>query len=489
MAKRKCIGIHYCGSTVTAVVVERSGTSTELIKRIKVPVEAGASSEPEVAALGQLADELRRGEQKLPLTAVALGGEFYQSEFHHSDFADTRQLAQTLRFDVEEEFMIDAEAAAICYQRQGDTDSGSDLIVHVAKRDHLEHLLPHFEQVGLDALACQPDVACWLTYLKKQGELPKGEPVMVVAWAAGTLYIVMLDAGQRPILARSYHCDSDEHAQVTLTSELRRSLASLATGQFPSALYYHTQGFSDERIDEISKATGLPCRALAEADATEAFAYGAALACLDADSTADFRGDGLPPRSLITANRKALLGLSAAISILLLLIGIVLKAHDRRYETMKKESSAAVLAAWKETNPSQRLPKRSVSGELKRQRKELQARGGSHVADLLPTSAGQILTLALQRLELLPKDFGLRIKLLNISVKNHSAILSGSVPNLEDMDTLEAVFSGEDSLLTASTWEFDTGGSGRPDDVSNQVAFTLPLRVQAKGKEASNGKK
>lgn len=488
MAKRKCIGIHYCGSAVTAVVVERSGTSTKLVKRIKVPVEVGASSEPEVAALRQLADELRRGEENLPLTAVALGGEFYQSEFHHSDFADARQLAQTLRFDVEEEFMIDAEAVAICYQRQADTAKGSDLIVHVAKRDHLQHLLPHFEQAGLDALACQPDVACWLTYLKKQNELPKGETVMVVAWAAGTLYIVMLDGGQRPILARSYHCDSDEHAQATLTSELRRSLASLAAGQSPTALYYHAQGFSAERIDEISKATGLSCHALTEPDATEAFAYGAALACLDTDNTADFRADGLPPRSLIAANRKALLGLSAAISILLLLIGIVLKAHDRRYETMEKEGRTLVTAAWKETNPNQRFPKRPVSGELKRQRKELQARAGSHVTDLLPTSAGQILMLVLQRLELLPKDFRLRIKLLNISVKNHSAILSGSVPDLEDMDMLEEVFSGEDSPLLSSTWEFDTGGSGKRDDVTNQVAFTLPLRVKAKTKVASNRK-
>ncbi|MHA1565362.1 MAG: hypothetical protein ACTSX7_08635 [Alphaproteobacteria bacterium] len=487
MANDKCVGIHYSSTGITAVIAEKHGTAAEVLERVTVPVETGASTEPEVPALAQLADQLRRHEEKMPPAALAVAGAFYQSQFHHSEFAEAKQLAQTLRFDVEEEFMIEAESAAICYQRLPTAGAGSELIVHIANREHMAGLLPHFDEAGLDALLSQPDLAAWLTYLKHQEQLPADEPILLLAWVAGTVYLLILDRERQPVLARSYHCDSAEHAQATLVCELLRSLALLSPDQKPTAIFYHADGFSDEQIEQVSQATKLTCRPLSEPKAAEAFALGAALAWFDEDTTADFRGDRLPPRSLITAKRKGLFGLSGAICVLLLVMVIVLKAHQGRYESTGKEAQEAAVVAWKQTNPAQRRRStQTYSSLLKRRLNELKARSRTQATQSLPTSTGHILMLLLQQLDTLPADFALRIKAVNINVKAGTATLTGSVPALEDMDKLVAVFTDTESPLKYVTWEFDTGGSGKKGDVTNKVAFTMPLRVKRDSKKKSN---
>ena len=490
MAIKQCIGIHYCTAGLTGVVVEDSRGGPHLCQTIKLAVESGASAKPEVAALEQLVDQLKQQREKLPPAALSLASEFYQSQFHHSEFSDPKQLRQTLRFDVEEEFMIEAEAAAICYQRLPQAESGSDLIVHIAARDHLTQVLPEFDEAGIDALIAQPDLASWLTYIKQHKQLPADQPVLLLGRTAEAMYILILDDRRQPILARSYHCNSDEHARATLTCELQRSLALLGPQQAPTTVLYHPDGFTPEQIEAVRNATNLPCSPLAESDITQAFAAGAATAWLNEDTPADFRADHMPPRSLITANRKALFGLSAAISILLLAILIVAKAHRANYADIEHDAKVAVADAWKQTNPRERIPRNlaQISGLLHKQLNELKARSSTQAAQTLPTSAGHILMLLLDRLDTLGKGFDLQIKAMNINVKAGTVILSGAVPNLEDMEQLVTVFTNPQSPLAFVNWEFDQDGTGTKGDPTNKVAFTMPLRVRAGSPKASSRK-
>ena len=461
-----------------------------LAQTINLAIDTGASAKPEVAALENLVNQLGQHTEKLPPTALSLASEFYQSQFHHSEFGDNKQLRQTLRFDVEEEFMIDAEAAAICYQRLPQVPSGSDLIVHIAPRNHLAQLLPEFDSAGIDALIVQPDLASWHTFIKQHKQVPADQPVLLLGRAAGAMYILILDHNRLPILARSYHCTSDEHARATLTCELQRSLALLTPPQMPKTVFYHPEGFSPEQLEAMKNATNLPCNPLTGPGITEAFALGAAHAWLNQDTVADFRADHLPPRSLITASRKALFGLSAAISILLLAIVIVTKAHRANYQDIQHDDKVAVANAWKQTNPGERIPRNlaQIPSLLRKHLNELKARSSTQATQTLPTSAGHILMLLLDRLDTLGKDFKLQIKAINVNVKAGTAILSGDVPDLQDMEALVTIFTDRQSPLAFVNWEFVQDGTGTKGDPTNKVAFTMPLRVRATASNTSSRK-
>ena len=482
MAPQQCLGIHYSATHITAVVASAQPGAAESLDPIKVPVETGASTDPDAAALEELTLQLRRRHAKLPPAALALAGEFYQSQFHHSEFTDPRQMAQTLPFDVEEEFMLDAEATAICYQRLPGTGPGSELVVHVAQRDHLKQLFPEFDRAGVDALIAQPDLAAWLTYTKHYAQLPSGQSAVLLAWAAGTFYLMILDSAHHPVLARSCHCNSDDHARATITCELQRSLALLPADQPPQAIYYHSAGFTNDQLHAISEATNLTCTPLPTDDPAVAFAAGASLAWLKHDTEADFRADRLPPRSLITAKRKSLFALSAAVSLLLLTCVIVFKARQASHLDIERRAEKAIIAAWKDTNPDQSVPRqqRLMPGRLSKQLRELKSRTSTRAEQTQPTSVGHIMMLLFDRLDSLPEKFGLTIKKISLSVKDGQATLVGAVPSAADMDRLITVFKHENSPLRYVNWDYDlSAGSSAKTGSGNRVAFSMPLRIRS----------
>ena len=497
MVKNSCLGIHYSDVGITAVIVEKpAGRSKwdrstlgrdESDRTFKLATGDSAGDQAESALIEQLAQQLLETQTKLPPVALALGGAFYQTQFHHSEFTDERQLRQTLRFDVEEDFAVDADSVNLCFQHISSEGDGSELLVHTTDGAELRHLLENFDRFGLDALIAQPDIVSWAAFLADREELPDARVVAVVAWAVGTLYLLVLARNRDTILARTILCRDVGQAHEILTVELRRSLALLPSHQRPETIFYHPGDFTDEQMGAIQNEAELDCQPLSEPDVTRAFAAGAALAWLAGRRAADFRADGLEPRSLATARRYALFGLSAVVSLLLLILIIVMNSHAGRHRDITDEMEQQTKQAWLTAFDDKALPRDEfkIPSGIKNRLNELRRAVQSQAASSLPGSASHTLMLALQALSSLPADFDIFIETLRVYTDYFT--LSGSVPTLADIEKLHETCQ-DNPTLEIGNWTTSPTGSGVKGDPTNRRSFDIQLRLAKPTRDTAKAK-
>jgi hypothetical protein len=444
--------MHYSTAGITAVLVqkERGHTTRSAVFRVSTSKD---NHEEELSALMELlTDQLETGSHRKPPAALALGGTFYQSQYHHSEFTDTRQIRQTLRFDVEEDFAADAENLALCFQHLPVEGPGADLIVHTLDKGKIQSLLPGFDQAGLDALVAEPDIAAWGHYLKNHPDLPQDQPLIAVAWAAGVLYTLVLDQERRTVLARTYLCSTSAYAHEILAQELNRSLLQLPDDLQPRHLLYHSGSFTRDQINQLQRQTELNFLSLEEPDAATAFAAGAAISYFNGKSTADFRADGMPPRTLVAAQHKALYGLSVAACALLCALIMVFNAYAGHYQQDAENALQRMEKAYCDTHADQKPPSGTdIARKLRTQFNQLRSESSNRNSRMLPGSASHTLMLLLQALDTLPYDFDLQFK--SVSISEDSATLRGSVADLEQRVELDKVIRAHPQLK-GGNWDF-----------------------------------
>ena len=433
------MGIHYSSLGITAALVEKRGSRTRLAEVFKIAPETENTSGAGGSLIDRLAAQLKRRHSKIPSVALALAGEFYQSQFHHSEFSDQRMLRQTLRFDVEEDFATDAETFALCYQRTGVPGPGSNLIIHTFEREKIQDLLVQFEQVHLDALVAEPDIDAWVHYLKDLSDLPADQPFLSVAWTAGIFYILALDRRRQPVLARSCVCSSREQLNDIMIIELRRCLALLDREHQPRQLLYHSGGFTKDQVARLQKELNLPCQGFKEPDAATALAGGAALGWLHGSNIADFRTDGMTPRTVQKAQHKALYSLSAAVTLLMLSSFIVMQLYARKNKNLFNQADLKLTQAWENTQPDDPPENRSrINSKLQNDYDALQNQLRRQTTTTLPNSVSNTLLIVLQTLNTLPETFNLQYE--SLRVNNQGIALTGIIPNLAAQEKLHLAF-------------------------------------------------
>jgi len=236
--KKSCLGVHYTRTSITAVLVEKRDSQWLCADELTLPVEPNPpgnqdknqpddAPDPLQTTLAQLADRMQPTGRRLHPVALAMDGALYNTQLHHSDFKDLRQIRQTLRFDIEDDFAIDADSVFLCYEKIPPSDDGTDLLVHTIDKNIAQNLLNQFEQARLDPLIAEPDVVSWLHYLKDRSLLPPDQGALVAGRSTDTLYLLVLDADHQPLLSRSYYCTDSAAALETLQCEANRSLAVL----------------------------------------------------------------------------------------------------------------------------------------------------------------------------------------------------------------------------------------------------------------------
>jgi len=236
--KKSCLGVHYTRTSITAVLVEKQGNQWQCTDELTLPVEPDPANSqdqnqtndaptPLQTTLLQLADRMQPTGRRLHPVTLAIDGALYNTQMHHSDFNDLRQVQQTLRFDIEDDFAIDAESVYLCYEKIPPSENGTDLLVYTIDKHTAQNLLDQFEHARLDPLVAEPDMVSWLHYLKDRSLLPADQGALIAGRSVDTLYLLVLNADHQPLVARSYYCTDSAHALETLQCEANRSLAVL----------------------------------------------------------------------------------------------------------------------------------------------------------------------------------------------------------------------------------------------------------------------
>ncbi len=515
MAQKRCLGVHYTETQITAVLVEQEGTEYRFGRAQKLSVyetstnnaetesppatnesaDSGpgnadsANTGPNDSGQSELIEQLKQllnlENEKAPPMVLSLNGRLYQSQPYHSQFSDKHQFDQTLRYDIEEEFAADADLLALCYQQKPAAEAGTDLLVHTIPRARLEEILNRFEQVGLDALTAEPDVVSWLHYLKKQEELPPGMPVTVLGRAADTLYILILDKDHQPVLTRSEPCVSAEMADELLRCELPRSLAQLSEDQQPKHLLYHADGLNIKNIKELA-GSDLEYRGVQEPDMAAACAAGVGIGWLSQEDRSDFRADGLPPRTLVVMKRRGLYGLSAVLSLLLLVWILLMNLHGQNYQSQESAALIEIKDAYGQVYPGQKPPRNpsQIPSRIRRRMTEVEDKYSTLTVKTLPDSASSTLMLVFGVLNELGEEFDLGIE--NLSVYANASTFVGSVANMKDLELLCKAIEAKGSQLEIATVNHQKTGSGSPKDPTNRRTFNVQLRVKKKTQRKDN---
>ncbi len=500
MAQKRCLGIHYTETLITAVSVEQEGAEYRFGHARKLrasdestdnagtdsPSATDGSADAESANVGpselieQLKQQISLENEKAPPVALSLNGRLYQTQPYHSQFTDKRQFDQTLRYDIEEEFAADADLLTLCYQQKPAAEAGTDLLVHTVPRAQMEEILNRFEQADLDALIAEPDVVSWLHYLKKQEELPSGAPVVVLGRAAEMLYILVLNEDHQPVLTRNEPCVSADMADELLRCELPRSLAQLSEDQQPKYLLYHPDGLNTDNIKELA-GSGLECRSMREMDMTAACAAGVGIGWLSQPSQedhSDFRANGLPPRTLVTMKRRGLYGLSAALSLLLLVWVLLMNLHSENYQSYESAATNEIMDAYSKVYPGQKPPRNpgQIPSRIRRRLAEVGDKYSTLTVKTLPDSASNTLMLVFRALNKLGEEFDLRIE--SLSVHANASTFAGSVANMKDLELLYKAIEAKDSQLEITSQNSWKTGSGSAKDPTNRRTFNVQLRVK-----------
>ena len=479
MTKKQYLGIHLSKKEINAVTITKAGAETRPEEAWKITTSAETLRESVADLLKQLREKLDEHFEKMPKTVLALGGQFYQTQPHHSEFHEDKQIQQTLGFDIEEELALDSESLALCYEPIPGKGPGRDLLVYVAKRSELQYVLAEFESAQLDALAAEPDVVAWTHYLKAKEDLPAETPVAVVGWAAEIVYVLFLDKNHDPLLTRSCLCPNYTEAGALLALELNRSMALLPQEQKPRAVLYHQAGLTDSQIARLSQQTNLECRELVEKNLAQAFAAGAALGWSQGRVATDFRHGDLEPKSHAVARRRAWYGLSGAVTLLAVILIIVMGAHARDYRRAHDQAVEQMTQAWQQAKPGEQLPRQiaRIPRALRRQLEQMQTVDLDQPTKILGQSASNVLLLMLEILNGFPENSSLDIDSLRVTAKTVS--LSGSVADLTELEILAEVTRNH-RLLQLENWESDKIGRGADGRRRFSMSLTLaPTAVKA----------
>ena len=464
-----CLGIHYTPTDMTAILLEKGESGLERTDSVTIAIEPAiqdpeisddtqGSDDPVLRALQKLYERMRPQAGRAHPVALSLGADFYQTQFHHSDFEQAKQIKQTLRFDIEDEFMVDAENVFLCFQQLPTLAEGCDLMVHTADRDQLTLIAEQFEQAGLDALVAEPDIVSWLHYLENQQELTADHGLIVAGRCTESIHLLILSRDKEPVLTRTFFCPDAANSEELLVGEMPRCLALLE--EPPQHLFYHGLGFNRMEMKCLGNTLSLDVQELPQQDIREAFAEGVACGLLAAEVETDFRTDGLVPRTMEKSRHKALLGLSVAVSLFLLVAIFAMKNKTGYYQDVSSLAKDHVGEVW-EKIPHRARGERSISkirSNLEKMARSYGRKNSDSASSDLPDSINGTFRLFLASLQPLPDNFDVVIDSLRL--RSDSVDLSGTVANLDGFQKLQAAVESQPELKVEK-WDYNPSGDKR----------------------------
>ncbi len=476
---KKCLGIFYSQDELSAILIEKNGTSYSILHSQSVQLEAHSDQDkPESDAddhrlqdialdkgLASIAASVIDDKGRLPDTALALASDQYHIMDYHSAFENTKQIDETLRFDIEEEFLENTEETCICFDKKPTSEQGSDIAIYATNREQLSKLTNSFDLAGLDCLIVKPDIVAWSNYLAKQEVVGSGDNYLVLGRCANILYFIIMDANHQVVSSRSLMCPVRIPAEQ-YRSECQRFIVTLPEKFRPQKIYYHSHDIDVDELKKAVSALGMTIEPLQEEDMKNAIAMGVAISWIESESLDDFRADGLPPRSLMAKKQKAFIGLSASVSLLFLMVILLTGWYGARHEGNIDWVTKRYREIFKELRPNDRVPRseKNIKSVIASMRNSLSKKSSMNSGNGLAKSASPTFQKILGVLVELPEK-DLLIEKLQVS--DNTAILSGSVADIGGKVELDKIIEKYD--LNIDKWDVSFSENRRSFNISMQT--------------------
>jgi len=460
------LGIYISRNAATAVCLGPQGQDCKTIGCFSV-----SGQEKEEQNLQMLATLIAQGcvERGLEFSeaAVALDCAMFMQHNIHSNFADPKQIAATIRFDTEEALAADISDVALAFNIISSDQAGSELAIFSAQRKILSDVLLALQSNNIDPVSIEPDISCLSRLACRNVSLPEGSHPLfgMLSCRGGHLVIPPSFTGpgsQKTSIMRTFLVGPTQNRSELLAREIVMTTALINTSEPINCLkVLDSAGLVDYQAlrDKLHiEATGLD---LALCTATDprtiagcddpvdfAIAYGAALAHLEKTQTLNFRNDFMPYQGKKLRMQRALKLASYSVIILMLVIGMYFQAQlfkvnksRRRLRSKFTKDYSAVMPGQHQLPPKMN-PLTKLGSELRRIRNAksglIGVKGGKSISSRL--------TLVLQAINSCAKQTNLNIDSISITERTIN-IVGDTFSRSSTLNFFDAVKNNDMEIL------------------------------------------
>ena len=321
--------------------------------------------------------------------AVALDCAMFMQHSVHSEFAEPKQIAATIRFDTEEAIAADVADVAIAFTATPAAGGGSELTVFTAEKKMLTEILAALQSNNLDPVSIEPDVNCLARFISKNNVATAGEQgadlFAVLSKSRG--YFIVLAKSQSCLKMRTFLLGRTQNKTELITREAPLTLALLSGGENINELKVFD---SEDSVDIVALGEKLAVKVEAldlawtiqiESQTSDdndsenpvgfAIACGAAVSGAQKITAANFRDDFSPYQGRKLRIEKAIKILSVLITVFVLVIGMYFQMRlmqrnryaNRLHKKLAKQYSDVMFT---KKMPKDTSPAKKLAGELRR---------------------------------------------------------------------------------------------------------------------------
>jgi len=420
--QQNSIGIYLMpeGAYCAAVSAKGSGAG---MRCIFVPI--GGTEQGQVV-LTAMAREILRQAGPFDQAAVAVRSNLISQYYHHSEFAEAKQVESTIRFDTEEVAATDASTLAIAFEITASGPGGSDVTIFTASRQTLTDILLDIQAGGLDPSVMEPDVVCLTRCLERiDGFREPGAMYLLVF--GRTCYLVTPVHPDFAPRVRTFLLPEDPDKTGSLARQIILTIAGLS--EMVAVKKLVLVGYS-EGIDkaQMNALTGLAVETVdlsrlltleiphdVKPDQLNGFLFaaGSALALTGRTHRADFRRDFMPYQGRRRILQRSLQVVSVSVTILFLAMGLYFQVkawrnredYSRLQQKLNESYSAAMYGAKRPSSEPILSKLRRTLNTVKQQ--------ASGILD--ESSVTGRLTYVLESINNSPKTVDVNIKTITIS--------------------------------------------------------------------------
>jgi hypothetical protein len=477
---RGYLGIYLNKDSATVVCLGLEGGSRNVLGCFTVTVE-----EQEEQKLQELVRLIAEGcAERLPMyegceVAVALDCAMFMQHNVHSEFADPKQIAATVRFDAEEALAMDITDLAIAFKATSSDQSGSALTVFTAQRKMLSDILIALQSNNIDPVTVEPDVNCLSRFILQRIPLPDDSHALLCVLSDSSGYFITFAKSHETPAVRTFLLRPSQGREELLAREVQVTAALAGTDDaincvrvFDSTGSVDHQQLSDELSIEVGSVDLVAAAATVPEALTDcagpvdfAIAYGAALSCSEKVHSVNFRDDFMPYQGKKVRLQKAMKFLGVCAAVLMLALGLYFqlqlwqrnKYRSQLRKKFEKEYSAVMFG---KKPPSKTDAVRKLSSEFRR----IQDVKSGQLSVTGEESVAAKLTLVLDAFNKCAARTNLTIESISITAK--AIIVRGDTSSRKN--TLKLFETMEQNRLDVLTQRLDAKG-GR-DNFSITVA-------------------
>ncbi len=370
------LGIYWSRHSATGVVLANRGTHPGVVACLTVRI---SEDQPAESVAQALTEAIRRKGLTYTDSFVAVDAANYTQHNLHTAFTEFKQIAHTIKFDIEESIATDATNLSIAFAIAGVEADGSSVAVFTGDRTAMIEMLGQMQRAGLDPETVEPDIICLARFFQQGFVAPGQTRPLFVVFGEKTCYILSFTEDHHPRV-RSFVLSASVNKTAILAREIPLTIAAMNVGGAFTGVFIagategidvrdlsERIGIPTERIDTL-KLTGTESHLVDDATPEAAFlaAYAAALPPTRT-RRADFRPDSVPYQGRRRVLQQALRTVCLCTTVILLAVGLNIRIQISRHHRTVADLKSKLLVDYGPIMNTPELPIReSVTSKLTR---------------------------------------------------------------------------------------------------------------------------